>query len=289
MGASGRESDPAGCRAAMEAGDGDALLNALGFDEQQLRADVLDAGRTVYSRRAGSLEYFETGEAPLAALTDELLPAVPASLKAYEFTFWGSRKGRTVRLRMGRNVRGLSNLQAAQGLAVTAFNAPEGARHSQSAPGALQDLAGMPVPVLGDDWWGMECRVVTFDGTLARAKVGRDALGWFVVEAATSTLEERLEAERDRRLELLRRMAADLLRSAGRWPRYMTDLTVRQRDLVDPAVPAGRRGWAELAKKPKATIRLLQPKSDDDVAVECVHAGPRGRRVITRGGTLGWR
>jgi hypothetical protein len=285
MGASWREHDTAACAAALDKGDGEALLKALGFGEQQLRADVLDAGRTVYSRRAAAMDYYETGEAPIAAMQEDLLPPLPGTLRACELTFWGTRKSRVMRLRTGLNERGLTNMQASLGLATTAFSAPAGAKRT---PQPTCDA--MPLPALTDaQWWGLEARIVTREGAILQLKLGRDDGGWFVVESSETSLRERLDTLRDRRLQAIRRLASDHQRSAGRWPRYVTDLTLRPRDLVDPAAPEGRLGWAELAPRPESTIRLLQAQDGDDVAAECVHAGPRGRRAVTRAGALGWR
>jgi hypothetical protein len=148
----------------------------------------------------------------------------------------------------------------------------------------------MSLPGLADpQWWGIEARIVASDGAITRLKLGRDGGGWFVVESSQTSLRQRLEAVRDQRLETLRRLATDHQRSAGRWPRYVTDLTLRPRDLVDPAAPDGRLGWAEFAAKPQATIRLLQAARAEDVAAECIQTGREGRRVITRAGKLEWR
>lgn len=288
MGASWREHDATACAAALAAKDGAALGRALGFGEQHMRADVLDSGRTVYSRRAGMSDYFETGEAPLAALRDDLAPALPPGARAYELTWWGTRQGRTLRLRTARNARGLANLQASLGLAATAFS-PSGAQRTESA----RQAAGPALPGLaldaGDEWWGIEVRLVAADGMVERLKVGRDGAGWFVAESSRETLTARLETERDRRLTLARRLAGDFERSSGRWPRYFSDLSLRRRDLVDPAAPDGLLGWAELSANPAPTLVLLRPSSDRDDAIQCAHASAQGRRTITRGGELVWR
>jgi len=290
MGASWREADPAGCAAAMAAGDSMALCNALGFGDQALESEVLSAGRTVFARRAGGLDYYESSQSALSVLRPDLAPELPPGDAGYEVTYWTRIESRAVRVRVGRNARGLSNLQAlpdpgSEG----APTAPAKARFATAALAAGDGAAGVLLPGLSDGaWWALDLRVVMQDGTLLTTRLAKDDAGWFVLEATRTKLAQRLEAERDRRLEVVRRSAADLLRSAGRWPKRASDLSLRPVDWADPAAPAGRLGWSDHDSPPKPGIELLTPVQDDDPAVQRTQAGPQGHRAITRAGNLVW-
>lgn len=291
MGASWRQNDPAACAAALQARNRAALLRGLGFDDQALESEVLSAGRTVFARRAGGLDYYESGKSALSVLRPDLAPDLAPGVAAYEIAYWTRVETRVVRVRVGRNQRGLSNLQAVPDPGSEgAPAAPAGARHASVSLAAGDGACGLQLPYLGQDsWWAMDLRVVMADGTLATTRLARDGGGWFVLEASRATLAQRLEAERDRRLELARRSSADLLRSAGRWPAARSDLSLRPVDWADPASPAGRRGWSDHDQNVAPGLELLRPAGDDDPAVQCTHAGPQGRRAITRAGALIWR
>jgi len=290
MGATGREHDLSGCVKAMAANDDAALASALGFGDQALQADVLQAGRTVFSRRSGGLDYFESGKAPLDLFDPAIVPAHDDSLLAAEFTYWGDADGRTTRLRVGRRGGAFTNLQAT---ADAALDAPPRARDARrdptaSAAGGAQ-LRGFNLPELKESHWlGLEARGVTPQGDILLARLGRDAEGWYLVEFTRSTMTQRLEAERDKRLEHVRRLATDLQRAAGRWPGAESYLTLRPTDLCDPSAPDARRGWADHDARPPVGIALLQPAGAKDPAVACKHATAQGARAITREGNLIW-
>lgn len=289
MGASWREHDLKACRRALASGDDRALAAALGFGEQALQADVLQAGRTVFSRRSSGMDYFESGKAPGALVTAELAPVQAPGVLAVEFTYWADAEGRTARLRVGLRGDVISNLQAT---ADAALDSPPAARdHGRVATAALAGAGAAPLalPELGEaHWLGLEARAVLRDGEMITLRLSRDDRGWYAVEQTRQTMAQRLEAERDRRLELVRRLASDLQRSAGRWPAREDQITLRPVDLCDPAADSARRGWADHDSAPPRGIRLLQPAADADPAVECIQAVGGRRRAITRNGQLVW-
>lgn len=290
MGAGWREHDLQACARALERDEPAALADALGFNEQALRSDVLDAGGTVYARRTAGLSYHESGAAPVGLLSAALAPPLRDGLRGYEFSAWGWADGRVMRVRTGRNLYGLSNVQAVPDQALTAFPVAETKeRYAEPAAALATKAKGLPLPLLGQtDWFGLEGSFVAEDGTLSTVKLGRDIKGWYLLAFAQSSLAQRLETERDRRLEVVRRLASDMVRYGGRWPRHTGEISLAPTDLADPAATSGRRGWADYDARLAATIELLQPARGADPAVACIESGPQGRRAITRDGDLAW-
>lgn len=288
MGASWREHDLAACQRAMQAGDDTALASALGFGPQALAADILQAGRTVYPDRSGGMDYFSTSEAPLSLLEGELIPALAAGVAGYELAAWGRAGDRLCRVRAGRNARGISNLQASADPALDGPARPRNSARAATPIGAVGDCR-QGLPLLSQSHWiGLEVRVVADDGTLEEVRLGRDEQGWYMVERTVTGLQARLESERDRRLELIRRTALGVMQASGRWPRDESQITLRAQDYADPASPQGRRGWADHDTVPPRGLRLVAPGAAQDIAVEATHPGPSGRRAITREGNLVW-
>lgn len=286
MGAVGREYDLAACRRAMLAGDDTALADALGFGEQALRADILQGGRTVFSRRSAGMDYYEAGPAPLTLLVPELTPEWQPSMAGYEVTAWGRVGERVVRLRIGRNAHGFSNLQAQADPALDAApRARDGKRAATLALAGGQQLPDLPE----EHWMGYELRVVEGDGLLRVLRFGHDHDGWYQVERTETTLQQRTDAERDRRLEVVRRTAASYAGAAGRWPRGLNEITLRPADLVDPCHPQSAHGWVDHDPKPPVQLALQQPAAEADIAVQCTTLTPgKGYRAITRAGQLLW-
>lgn len=285
LGAVNREHDLAAAARAMQAGDDDALADALGFSEQQLRADILGGGASVFARRADTRNYYETGAQPIALLDGIEPPGLPAKAMALSVTLWGIQQERRYRLSYTFNRDGVADLQAVHELGRDAIDAP-GARHDQIADampaGALQALAlaGLAEP----RWYGAEFRLLLDDGRLEHALLGRNETGWSLAESGASDLAQRQGERRDERLRFLGRRIGDFERTMGRLPRGFHEISHKPRDLVDPAA-AGRRGWADYDPEPQAGFEL---GDGTQFTVAALEAGPQGRRAITRDGALTW-
>lgn len=199
---------------------------------------------------------------------------------------WGRLEGRNVRLRYGYDRTGVTDLQALPELAVEAFDIGESAgRYSSAADCLPKTNWGLDVAGLDDErWYGAEIRLVRPDGALLRIKLARDDQGWARLESATSTQSERLGALRDKRLGLLGRRAADYLRTSGRWPRRLNELSWQPVDLCDPTAD---RGWGDYAEKPSAGLELA-PDAESGYAARCTELTARGRRAVTRDGSFVW-
>lgn len=288
MGASWREHDLAACARAMQARDDAALNAAIGIGEQALAAEILQAGRTVYTRRTGGMDYYHNSAAPLTLLAPALAPATSAGVEGYELTAWGRADDRVCRVRVGRNRRGMSNLSAAADPALDGPARPRSSARFDTPANAAAGVSQALPPLDETHWMGLEARIVLADGGMETLRLGRDEGGWYLVERNRQSLAERLESERDRRLDLLRRTAAGLLQASGRWPRDESQITLRPVDYTDPASGPGRLGWADHDATPPRGIRLAQPQTGTDVAAECLEPVQGRRRVITRDGVLGW-
>lgn len=286
MGAVNREHDLPAAARAMQAGDDAALADALGYSDQQLHADILGGGASVFARRADGRNYYETGAQPIALMQDVKLPSLPAGGLALSVTLWGIQQERRYRLSYTFNRGGVAELQAVHELGRDAIDAP-GPRHADITaalpPGTLR---GLKLADLAEPrWYGAEFRLLLGDGSLEYALLGRNEQGWALAESGTSSLAQRLAERRDERLRFLARRASDFERSSGRPPRGFHELSHKPRDLVDPGASAGRLGWADYDAEPQAGFEL----GDGTLfVVAATEAGPKGRRAVSRDGTLGW-
>lgn len=277
---------------AMQAGDRKGLLGALGFGEQQLRADILNAGDSVEARRAGGMNYFERAPRPIGIMDLATLPRMPEGATAMHVTLYGKREGRHIRLEYALRADGAVDLRASRELAATDVPCPEGARvlrdpnHAVDREGAWGNL---DLAALSDrHWYGLRLLCLRDDGRLLKLRMGRNGDGWFVVERSDETLMQRLEAGRDDALDRIRRSALVIERTRKRWPRGPHELSEQPREYVDPAAPEGRRGWALYDDNPPRTLELAGDPAAEGYAVRSKHRTKRGLRAITRDGRLTW-
>lgn len=286
LGAVNREHDLAAAARAMLAGDDAALADALGFSEQQLHADILGGGASVFARRADGRNYYEQGAQPIALLEGVNPPGLPDGALALSVTLWGIQKERRYRLSYTFNRTGVAELQAVHELGRDAIDA-SGPRHVDIStalpPGALRalELASLEEP----RWYGAEFRLLQSDGSLEHALLGRNELGWALAESGASSLAQRLDERRDERLRFLARRISDFVRTMGRRPRSFNEVSHKPADLVDPAAPAGRRGWADYDARPQAGFQLGE---GEEFLLAATHVGPHGRRVIASDGVPAW-
>jgi hypothetical protein len=274
MGAGWREHSLSDAHKAMHAGDHAALLRAVGFGPQHVSGDILAAGYSIYSKRAGGMNYHETGPVPLDLIKGVDLPGLPENCAAVEVTLWGNVDGRNLRVRYGLGSGGVTNLQAGVELARDSVTLP---------PAALRETVSEAL--MDARFYGAEFRVLYVDGTIERKLLGRDEDGWGVAEHSRQSMAARLEETRDARLEAIRRRAADYRRTSGRWPRGMSELSVTARELVDPS--AKGQAWAEFAPSPAADFVLADDPDGAWLAATTVTT-PNGRRAITSTGEHIW-
>jgi hypothetical protein len=291
MGASGREHDLAAAAAAMRNGDEGALAYALGFSEQQLTADILSGGGSIYSRRSDGRSFYEVGPQPVELLDGFIPPALPQGCLALEATLRGTINERRFKISLGLDPGGVTNLQAGLDMAADAVKAPgRAARYSDPnlalpSTGALHHL---DVQCLQDARWIVaDLVLLRDDAAIERVQLARDSAGSALVETSVETRDDRLGRQRDERLEFLRLRAAGFERTSGRWPRGLHELSFKPWQLVDPASPAGRLGWADHDAKPPAGLELAE-SADTEYAVIATYAGDNGRRAVARDGRLLW-
>ena len=287
MGAVEREYDLPHAVAAMQADNDTELADALGFGQQALQQDVLNGGGSVYIRRANARKYYQSGAQPIALLDDVEFPLLPAGCMAMHVTLWGRLNGRELRVRYGLGVSGATNLEADAELGRTEISPPSGAQRYQDAadalprvgPAATFNVAGLA----NERWYGAQFILLAPDGTIQNVLMGRDDGGWGIVEQKLTARQTRLGELRDQRMNVIRRRAADMLRSAGLWPRKLDDVNLQARELCDPTVDP----WAEFAIDPIPGFEVAaDPNGIWQVAATAIT--PKGRRAITPTGAFIW-
>jgi hypothetical protein len=290
LGAVTRQTDMPNAAAALREGDESGLRAALGFSDQALATDILNATNSVAQKRAGDRYYYSTTEPATAAFEEWALPKVPAHVAAYHVTALATRGERRVRIHFGRDGRGLTDLRAAVDIAGAARVAPVDHRASTAA-----DL--MPMATYGldcawlDDPCFTEASVYVLDdgGTLCHVRLVRVDDEWGRVEATSRTLSQRLAEMRDARLIRIRHTASEYAMRNARWPGQAALVTLRPADWVDPTDEHARFGWAEFDAHPPRGFELLQARAPDDVAVIALRRETAGRRAINRKGELLWQ
>jgi hypothetical protein len=290
VGASGREHDLRAAGEAAAARDDRALQAALGFSDQQLLADILSGGGTIYSRRADGRNFYEVGPQPLDLLGDYNPPGLPDGGLALETTLWGTRDGRSFKISYSIGRHGITNLQATLDLAGDAKGEPGRAARYTDPRTALPSngyMRHLAITSLQDEHWtSAEFVFLTEDGTIERVHLARDVAGWSLVDFSVETQAQRLEDLRDERLDFLRLRASGFERTSGRWPRGLHEISFKPWQLTDPASPEGRLGWADYDAKPPAGFELAV--SPDEYAVIATHTTSQGRRAITKDGRHIW-
>ncbi|MCA8916836.1 MAG: hypothetical protein KDB90_15695 [Planctomycetes bacterium] len=289
MGADEREHDLVAAMTSMRAGDDAALETALGFGPQDLATTVFNAGASVFARRAGGRNYYESGPQPLDLLDDGPTPTLPEGFLVMAVTLWGSVDGREFRVDYAFDESGLVNLDGVLWQATTSMEIPPRAARYPDPQHALPGWAGKLAVegLLKPAYWGAKFRLVAMDGTLQRIELGRDERGWALCDGSNTSLQERLGSLRDERLEFIRRRANDFRRTSGRWPRGLHELTFAAKQLSDPTSDLGRLGWADYEASPAVGFEVA-PDEAAEYAAACTQTGPAGRRAIRRDGSYFW-
>jgi hypothetical protein len=291
MGASDREHDLAAAAKAMGEGSDSALADALGFSEQQLTADILGGGGSVYSRRSDGRNFYETGPQPVDLLGGFSPPGLPGGCLAFEATLRGALNERRFKVSLGMDAGGVTNLQAGLDQAADPAALPARAARYTDPKLSLPStglLRHLDVSSLADArWLGAELTLLREDATIERVQLARDDAGWALVETSVETRDERLGKLRDERLDHLRLLAMAYERTSGRWPRGLHEISFKPWQVVDPVSPSGRLGWADHDKKPQAGLQLSE-SIDAAYAAIATHASDNGRRAVTLDGGYVW-
>lgn len=284
MGVHGREVNLAAAAKAMQAGDDAAFRDAAGLRDQSLRADALQGGLSVDIKRSNARNYYERGHAPLDLLTGCSFPATSGGAQALHYVLYGTMNDRRFMARVGLGPEGAIALSARRDLAAVTPKLPADAPRGADATA----LASLPLDFLHDRrFTGAEAWQLERDGTLRHVQLHRDGGDWVLIEESSRTLEQRLQAERDRRLTYIYRRAAEFQRNAGRAPRGEHELSVKPAEYVDPVAASGRLGWADHDPQPAKGLKLA---GTDTVAAQATEPDREGRtRFIDETGTLGWK
>ena len=291
LGASTREYDFAAAANAMRDDNDAAFAAALGFDDQQLLADILGGGGSIYSRRADGRNWYEVGPQPVDLLNGFSHSELPQGCIALETTLIGTLEERRFNVSFGIDTVGVTNLTARLELAQEPAAIPDRAARyldplmALPSTGKLRQLA--LVSLQDERWESASFTLLHADGTIERAKLARNDDGWVLVESSAEPLIERLAAQRDERLEFLRLRALGFERTSGRWPRGLHEISFKPSQLTDPAAPDGRRGWADHDQKPPAGLELAT-SADAEYAVIATHVTAQGRRAVSRDGRFIW-
>lgn len=299
LGAKRREYDLVACRAAALEGDDEALAEALGFGDQALRANVIDAPSTIYYQRAQDQRWVRTTEAPLKWL-DELQPAPCASpLLAYMQVLVAKRDATTQRLCVGHDGIGVTELSGGEELAPPQTPSTLAGPVAQSPAEAMEYLAESDTRFLElrrgagltslrlFNGLALDLLAVKADGTLFEVRLVYRG-GWYMQSATYSGRDERLAAARDDSMKRILAAAQQWAKHRGRWPAAVNDLPLPMRDLVDATAGTSRLGWERY--NPHATPGYtIHPPADGEIALRAVELGRDGRRrALTHKNELIW-
>ncbi|MCB9893301.1 MAG: hypothetical protein H6839_02505 [Planctomycetes bacterium] len=289
MGADEREHDLVAAIEAMRAGDDMALQAALGFGPQDLAASIFNGGASVYARRAGGRNYYESGPQPLDLLNHANVPSLPEGWLASGVTLWGTMEGRQFRVDYTLDATGVVNLDGGIWQATTSMKVPPRTTHYADPMAALPaaarvlSVSGLVAP----QFWGARLRLIGVGARVLRVELGRDENGWALCDYSDTALQERLGAIRDERLDFIRRRALGFQRSSGRWPRGLHELTFAKSELSDPTSSSGRLGWGDYDAAPSVDFEVA-PSEDAEYAAACKESTSAGRRAVSVDGSFFW-
>jgi hypothetical protein len=269
---------------AMQANDQDALLKALGLGEQLLAADILRAGHSVQKRRADDRDHYTEGPTPISVL-DALgvVPPLPEGALAWHASAVISQADRDVRVRMGRDAEGLTDLRALPDLTgVPLFPGVRGHRDAMTlVDGPAAEVLEHWLDLIDLRW--IRLRVLMKDGALQDVQLRRDgAVDWALLSESHMTAHERAEAARDGSLQRLQREVRIRQRQTGRYPETLEEFLEGR---GDPAAPNSQNGWAVFANAEPAYELIRDPRP----IIQTTHVYPEGRRAIDMVGNLHWR
>jgi hypothetical protein len=275
-----REHDLQAAHDAVAADDHDALLAALGLSRQLVAADLLQAGDSIEVRRAQSKDHFTVGEPPLAVLRElPPLPDLGSGVLAWHATLQVAQPDRVIRVRIGRDAEGLTDLRVGKDLAGVTR------RPGVASAPTVQELLGAPELAPWLELPGLRrLRVieVSRDGATRVTEVRRESEDLLtLLEDRRESLVERLEAARDGNLLRLQAEVRRAISTRGRYPEMLEGHTTR---LVDPAAPNAALGWALYAGD-ESWFELLRTP---ELVIRTRHRYTQGHRAIQAAGQPYW-
>ncbi|MHC4839513.1 MAG: hypothetical protein ACYTDT_00945 [Planctomycetota bacterium] len=263
--------------------DSESLNDSLGYTDQALRSDILNALRSSYALRAGGKRYFRKIDPPVDVIPDDW-PELPASLLARRISFSVAGKPRIITVTFTQSQRGLESVQASIDLAK---NEPEDIGEDSDLAAVVAKAGLAEIGEFPASPYRIEVATVDADGTIRRAEFVRDPRGWAASTIETTTLTQRLGGIRDERLKLMARRAQQFEKNQNRKPKRLEDFQNLTRDVVDPVSEAGSRDWASWMPVKSAHFRL---SDDESLVVECIATDSAGRvRAVTKDGQLVWK
>jgi hypothetical protein len=279
LGCLDREHDLEAARRAVQADDEQALRDALGLSRQLVAADLLQAGHSIEVRRAQMQDHFTVGEPPLAVL-DSLPPppSVGDGVLAWHASLLVRQPDRVLRVRVGRDEHGLTDLRVNTDLAGVT-------RRPAMTDG---DLPGAHGPLV-EPWLGVEglrwLRVIEVrhgGGTrVTELRIEPDGQV-SLLEDRHETRAQRLAAARDGSLQRLQREVQMHMSTRGRYPESLEGTTTR---LVDPTAPGTELGWT-LYDEGGPWFELIRTP---DPVIRTIHRYNQGHRAINITGQPHWQ
>ncbi|MCF6228121.1 MAG: hypothetical protein L3J82_05565 [Planctomycetes bacterium] len=257
-------------------------LENLGFTEQALRTDILNATNSTYTMRAGGKKYYRKLKAPYHQVP-ERWPSLPESMLARRVKFSVANGPRIVTVCFTQSSRGLESLQAYVNLGT---NKPKEIGPDVGLAKLIEQSGLQPTGEFQNAPFELEITTLSKQGTIVEAVFKRSTDGWLLANNEQRTLVQRLGKIRDERLKLMGRRAKQFEKTHGQ-PKRLEDFQNYSREVIDPTAPAGKRNWASWAPVKAAQFKL---SSDDGLLIESLSKALDGKiRAVNKDGQLVWK
>lgn len=255
----------------------------LGFTEQALRTDILNATKTSYTLRTGGKKYYREMAAPIKQVPTGW-PDLPEGVVARQVSFSNLAGPRVVTVTFTQSTRGVESLQAHLDLSKQApvtLGGDEGLAESIQLVGLNPIGEFVSMPFL------LKITELRVDGKIISGEFERGDNSWLIVNSSARTMLQRLETIRDRRLKFLAQQACQFEKVSGRKASKLVDFQKISRDVIDPVSGPGQRNWASWMPLKAYHFRI---SSDCGYLVECISPARDGKiRAITPEGKLVWK
>ncbi|MEE9312670.1 MAG: hypothetical protein V3V10_09700 [Planctomycetota bacterium] len=257
-------------------------LEHLGFTEQALRTDILNATTSTYTMRAGGKKYYRKLKAPYHQIP-ERWPSLPQSMLARRVKFSVVNGPRIVTVCFTQSSRGLESLQAYMNLGT---NKPKKIGPDVGLAELIEQAGLLPVGVFQRAPLELEIAALSKQGDITMGKFIRGKNGWKQLISEQTTLAQRLDKIRDERLKLMARRAKQFEKTHGQ-PKRLDDFQNYSREVIDPTSKAGERNWASWMPVKAPQFRL---SSDESLLIESLSRASDGRiRAVNNDGQLIWK